>query len=115
MPFSKRDIFDSQHSMFVIVHPAFEQKSEGSKYKNSMMLVAIEIERNMWDIIVAGGPDDLDDSSFIRNISFLLETQMMDMSFQLEVQTSIQCVTAKVKIKATLHSLGGKFKAICTK
>ena len=36
------------------------------------------------------------------------------MAFQLEVQIYIRDVTEKVKIKATLHSLGGRFEAICT-
>ena len=34
------------------------------------------------------------------------------MDFQLEIQTSIQGFNAKVKSKATIHSLGGRFKAI---
>ena len=36
------------------------------------------------------------------------------MAFQLEVQIYIRDVTEKVKIKATLHRLGGRFESICT-
>ena len=59
--------------MFVGVHPDFENKSEGSKYQNSMTLVAMEIEKYQLNIIVSGEPDDLDDYSFSRNISSLVE------------------------------------------
>ena len=64
--------------------------------------------------MVVGEPDDLDDSYFSRNIFSLLEMQTTEMDFQLEVQTSIRDITVKVKIKATLHRLGGRFKEICT-
>ena len=63
--------------------------------------------------MVSGQPDDLDDSSFSRNLLLLVETQMMDMDFQIEVKTSIWYVTAKVKSKVTICSLGGRFKLIC--
>ena len=36
------------------------------------------------------------------------------MAFQLEVQIYIRDVTEKVRIKATLHSRGGRFEEICT-
>ena len=93
--------------MFVVFHPAFDQKSEVSMYQNSMLLVSVTIEKDQWDFMVAGEPDDLDKYSFSRNLFLLVETQIMDMDFQLEVQTFIQDVTAKVKRKETLHSLGG--------
>ena len=64
--------------------------------------------------MVVGEPDDLDDSYFSRNIFSLLEMQTTEMDFQLEVKTSIRDITVKVKIKATLHRLGGRFKAIYT-
>ena len=64
--------------------------------------------------MVAGELDDLDEYYFSRNIFSLLETQTTEVDFQLEVQTSIWDVTVKVKIKATIHSLGGRFKEICT-
>ena len=64
--------------------------------------------------MVAGEPDDLYDSYFSRNIFSLLEMQTTEMDFQLEVKTSIRDITVKVKIKATLHRLGGRFKAIYT-
>ena len=64
--------------------------------------------------MVVGEPDDLDDSYLSRNILSLLEMQTTEMDFQLEVKTSIRDITVKVKIKATLHRLGGRFKAIYT-
>ena len=66
-----------------------------------------------WNAMLSGETYELDDSSFRRIIFSLVYTQTRDMGFQLEVQTSIQEVTAKVKIKATLNSLDGQFKEIC--
>ena len=97
-PQSKRAIFDLQHPIFVGFHPDFEQESEVSKYQNAMTLVAMAIEKYQWNFMVAGEPDDLDDSSFSRNIFSLADTQTMDMDFQHEVKTSILAITAKVKI-----------------
>ena len=68
MPVPKGAIFDSKHPMFVGVHLDFEQKSEVSKYQNSMTLVDIAIEKYQWNIMVEGEADDLDDSSFSRNM-----------------------------------------------
>ena len=45
VPVPKKGIFDSKHPIFMRVHPAFEQKSEVSKYKNSMKLVSMEIKK----------------------------------------------------------------------
>ena len=78
------------------------------------MLVSMEIAKYQWNAMVAEETYELDDSSFRRIIFSLVNTQTRDMGFQLEVQTSIQEVTAKVKIKATLNSLGGRFESICT-
>ena len=103
----ERDIFDRKHRMFVGVHPDFEQKSEGSRYQNPMLIVAMGIEKYQWYVMVACETDSLDDSSFSRNILSFLETQTMDLASQLELQTTIWDVTATVKIKATLHSFGG--------
>ena len=50
-----------------------------------MTLVAMEIEKYQWNVMVTGEPDNLDDSSFIRNIFLLVETQTMYMNFQLEL------------------------------
>ena len=72
-----------------------------------MPLVAMVIEKYQWDVMVSGETDDLYDSSFSRNMLSLAQTQTMDMDFQLELQYYIRDVTVKVKIKATLHSLGG--------
>ena len=85
LPVSKNAIFDRQHPMFVGVNLAFDIKSEVSKYQNAMTLVAMEIEKYQWNVMVTGEPDNLDDSSFIRNIFLLVETQTMYMHFQLEV------------------------------
>ena len=101
--------------MFVEVHPDFDQKSEGSKYQNSMTQVTMINEKYQWNVMVAGELNNPDDSSFSGNLFSLVETHTMDMDFQLELQTSIRDVTAKLKIKATLHILGGRFKVICTK
>ena len=67
--------------MFVGVHPDFEHKSEASKYQNAMTLVAMEIEKYQWNVIVAGEPEDLDNYSFSRNIFSLVEMQTMDTTF----------------------------------
>ena len=99
--------------MFFRVHADFGQISEGINQQNATTIVSVEIEKDHWNLMVAGEPDDLDDYSFRRNTSSLVETQMMDMNSQLEAQTSIWDVTEKLKSKATLHSLSGKFKAIC--
>ena len=114
VPVPKKGIFDSKHPIFIRVHPAFEQKSEGRKYQNSMTLVAMEVEKYQWNVMVEVIPDDLYDYTFGRNLFSLVELQTLDMDFQLEVQTYIWDVTVKVKIKATLHSLGGQCKTICT-
>ena len=55
--------------------------------------------------MAAGEQDDLDDSSFSSNIFLLVEMQMMDMDFHLEVQTTIRDVTAKVKSKKLFTAL----------
>ena len=81
MPVPKGAIFDSKHPMFVGVHLDFEHKSEVSKYQNAMTLVAVAIEKYQWSVMVAGEPDDLDGSSFSRNIFSLVQTQTMDMAF----------------------------------
>ena len=73
VPVPKRAIFDRQHPIFIRVHPAFDQKSEVSKYQNAMKLVSMEIEKYQWDFMVAGEPDDLDDYSFSRDIFSLVE------------------------------------------
>ena len=64
--------------------------------------------------MLADETDNLDAFSFSMNLFSLIKMQMMDMYFQFEVQTSIRGVTAKVKIKAYLHRLGRRFKAIFT-
>ena len=63
--------------------------------------------------MVLGELDDMDESSFSRNLLYLVDTQTMSMAFQLDVQIIIRDVTAKLKSKVSLHSLGGKFKALC--
>ena len=95
VPHSKRAIFDRQHPIFVGFHPDFDQESEVSKYQNAMTLVAMAIEKYQWNFMVAGEPDDLDDSSFSRNIFSLADTKTMDMDFQHEVQTSIWLLSQK--------------------
>lgn len=72
------------------------------------------IEKYSWNIMLSREPDNLDDSYFSRNLVLLVQNQTADMAFQLEVQIYIRDVTEKVKIKATLHSLGGRFESICT-
>ena len=64
VPVPKRDIFDRKHPMFVGFHPAFDKKSEESKYQNAMTIFSMEIEKDQWNVMLAGEPDDLDDSSF---------------------------------------------------
>lgn len=59
----------------------------------------MKIEKYQWNFIVAGELDDLDDSSFSRNLLSLLETQMMEVDFQIEVQTSIKDFTKQVRRK----------------
>ena len=81
VPLLKRAIFNLQHPMFVGVHPAFEHKSEVSKYQNAMTLVAVAIEKYQWSVTIAGETYDLDGSSFSRNIFSLVQTQTMDMAF----------------------------------
>ena len=83
LPVSKWSVFDLKHPMFVGVHPDFEQKSEGSKYQNSMTLVNMVIEKYQCNIMVAIETDDLDNSSFSRNMFFLVETQTMEMDSQI--------------------------------
>ena len=61
-----------------------------------MMLVSMEIAKYQWNAMVAEETYELDDSSFRRIIFSLVYTQTRDMGFHLEVQTSIQEVTAKV-------------------
>ena len=100
--------------MFIRAHTAFEQKLEGRKYQNAITLVAMAIEKYSWNIMLSRKPDNLDDSYFSRNLVLLVYNQTADMAFQLEVQIYIRDVTEKVKIKATLHSLGGRFESICT-
>ena len=64
--------------------------------------------------MVAGEPEDFGDSSFSSNLFSLVETQTMEIYFQLEVKTSIRGVNVKLKIKGTLYRIGERFKAICT-
>ena len=111
MSVPKRSIFDHTHTMFVGVHPAFDKKSEVSKYQNSTTLVAMAIEKYQWNVMIAGETNDLDDFFFSSNLFSLVDMQTMDMDFHLEVKTTIRDVTVKVKIKATLQSLGYRFKA----
>ena len=55
--------------------------------------------------MVSSELDDLYDSSLSKNMFLLVDTQKMDMMFQLEVQTSIRDVTAKVKAKQLFTAL----------
>ena len=85
VPVPKGFIFDCKQTMFVGVHPAFEQKLEISKYGNSMTPVSMVIEKYQWNFMVAGETEDLDDSYFSSNLLFLVETQTMYMDFQVEL------------------------------
>ena len=114
VPVPKRDIFDRKHPMFVGFHPDLKKKLEGCMYQHSVQLVAMEIEKYQWNVMVSGEPDDLYESSLSMNMLSLLETQTMELDFQLELQTTIWDITTKLKTKATLHSLGGQFKAFVT-
>lgn len=45
----KRVLFDRSHPLFLSVHPAFVQNSEGSKYTEGMTLVALSMSDCNWN------------------------------------------------------------------
>ena len=69
--------------MFFRVHADFGQISEGINQQNATTIVSVEIEKDHWNLMVAGEPDDLEDSFFSRKLFLLTDTQKMDMAFKL--------------------------------
>lgn len=106
-------LFDMNYAHSVQMHPAFIQKSEGTKYCTAMTLVAMAMENDQWGSILKG---DMDECAH-RVMFSAIENQTKALANQLEIECGIHEAgrTNLTRAGPTLSSLSLRFKTILGK
>lgn len=103
---SKEVLFDRIHTD-THMHPAFKNSSELAKYDAGMTFVAVAISDDDWKKLCAGELNDEEN----RNLFMKIQKDTMLTAIEWENRLG---KSTKLKSKASIHSLGGRFKALIT-
>ena len=105
----RKVLYDRNHAFATPMHPAFAVNSEAAKYNHGMSIVAMAMDVRVWVMIIEG---TLDDESH-RKLFFQVQKDVMNKAFQLEIEAGLREASSKQsKSRATIHSLGSRFKKI---
>ena len=97
----RSSLFDSKSPLFIPMHPTFVAQSEGAKCQDAMKVVAMSIDKEVWDQIVKGTLS----SSSCHDAFAVIAAECKATLFGLKVQHGLKEAKAKDKSKSTMASL----------